>query len=85
MSAVGKCSCLMILTLKAAFLGHSYDCDVSSSHWGTESDPLALKELGVNYVIFKVLIDKPIAYSLKRWVRVEAEGHCANLFIWMSN
>ena len=42
------------MTLKVAFLGHSYDFDMSSSHWGIEP--------GVNSVIFKVLIDKPIAY-----------------------
>ena len=51
---LAKCSCLMMMTLKVAFLGHSYDFDMSSSHWGIEP--------GVNSVIFKVLIDKPIAY-----------------------
>ena len=28
----------MMMTLKAAFLENSRDADMSSSHWGTESD-----------------------------------------------
>ena len=55
---MAKCSC------ESCVLGNSDDSDMSSSHWGTEPD-LALKDPGVNYVIFKVLIDKLIGYSLK--------------------
>ena len=38
---------------------------IGHHHIGALSQTLALKESGVNYVIFKVLINKPIAYSLK--------------------
>ena len=30
---LAKCSCLMMMTLKAAFLGHSYDSDMSLAAW----------------------------------------------------
>ena len=50
----------MMMTLKAAFPENSCDSDMSSSHWGTESDSGV--ERAWRQLCDKVLIDKPIAY-----------------------
>ena len=94
---LAKCSCLMMmmmtLTLKAAFLGIPM-IPICRHHIGALSQNLALKESGpdacsLNCVSLKRLIEKPFGCSLKSvkqlLIRVEAEGHCAKLFIWASN